>query len=382
MKRRQTQSYTRRQVLGAAVGTRPLAFDPQTDLALHIQATPLADTHEHQPREDEYLKDPPDLLKELFGNYMASDLVAAGLPMRDASRLTNVKDPDIEGRFKAAQRAIEACKYTGYGQGTRWLAKELYGVEEFTPASMRAAHEKLSGRDRRGERLRLLRDVANLHHIQTADFRMDCRPDPTGPDFFYYDLTWFEFTTGAIDPKALAEMTGVTVTGLANLRRAAEIIFERSAPRAIAVKTYHAYFRTLAWSERSDAEVERVLQKLLKGQQLDPAEALALGDWGSGVRSRAGDPAQPAFQDSHRLHEQQQLYGVEPVGPGSALPASAQISQSPVRDVSHGLWAPTRTGGPGQALFERVGGYVLGLGARPLRRAGFHPADDPLRARQ
>ena len=109
---------------------------------------------------------------------------------------------------------------------------------------------------------------------------MDCRPDPTGPDFFYYDITWFEFTIGAINPKALAKATGVTVSDLAGLRRAAEIIFERAAPRAIAVKTYHAYFRTLAWSERSDAEVERVLQKQLKGQQLDQAEALALGDWG------------------------------------------------------------------------------------------------------
>ena len=52
-----------------------------------------------------------------------------------------------------------------------------------------------------------------------------------------------------------------------------------SAPCAIAVKTPHAYRRTLHWQQRSDADAEACFQKMLAGTQMTPDEKLCLGDW-------------------------------------------------------------------------------------------------------
>ena len=49
-----------------------------TDLAHHIQGTPLVDTHEHLDREPVWLNEGPDILQDLFGNYVPADLNTAG----------------------------------------------------------------------------------------------------------------------------------------------------------------------------------------------------------------------------------------------------------------------------------------------------------------
>ena len=58
-----------------------------------------------------------------------------------------------------------------------------------------------------------------------------------------------------------------------------EAIFAQHGPHAIAVKAQHAYNRTLRWEERTDADAERVLQRLLQGAELDEPSRLLLGDW-------------------------------------------------------------------------------------------------------
>jgi len=69
------------------------------------------------------------------------------------------------------------------------------------------------------------------------------------------------------------------VRSLADLRAAMAALFSRYAPFAIAVKSQHAYSRTLLWREREDADAERVLQSVLAGQDPGEAERDCLGDW-------------------------------------------------------------------------------------------------------
>jgi predicted TIM-barrel fold metal-dependent hydrolase len=77
--------------------------------------------------------------------------------------------------------------------------------------------------------------------------------------------------------------TGVTVRDLSTLREAMESLFARCGPLSIAVKTQHAYLRTLAWHKRTDEEAERALQVVLAGgPESDDAQSearLCLGDW-------------------------------------------------------------------------------------------------------
>jgi predicted TIM-barrel fold metal-dependent hydrolase len=250
-----------------------------TDLAQHIQATPLADTHDHTFKEADFVDNGPDVLQDLFHTYIAMDLTNAGAPVAVVDRLLNPHDPDVEGRWNGVKEAWEHCQYTSYGQAARIAARLIYGMDEINLESIQAAAARNAQIRQPGGRLRLLKEVANLDHVQIDDHVWACLPDPSGPEFFLYDISWANFCCGNIDFKALYDETGIEVTDLAHLRQAIAGLFAKYGDCAIAVKAQHAYDRTLAWRERDDAEVEPVLQKARRGEALDEAELLCLGDW-------------------------------------------------------------------------------------------------------
>jgi uncharacterized protein len=250
-----------------------------TELEANIQATPLMDTHEHLQKEDAYLAGKPDILVGLFSQYTSHDLRTAGLSEEGVKRLLDVSNPDVAGRFREAQPFWEAIQFTGYGEAVRLAARELYGLDAITPEGLAEAQGKHAQYFQPGGRLRLLQETANLDHVQIDDFVWACEPDRSGPDFFLYDLSLAGFASWWLELKAVADETGVEVRDLETLREAMAAIFAKYGPRAIAVKTQHAYNRTLLWRERPDAEVAPVLEKAIRGADLNEEERLCLGDW-------------------------------------------------------------------------------------------------------
>jgi len=229
-----------------------------TDLAHHIQSIRLVDTHEHMRREADWVEEGPDILQDLFGNYVPADLHSAGA---SPQALHNLMDPaqDIVTRFQGIQQAWEAVQFTGYGEAVRLVAKHIYGLDELSGTGLANAQDKVKLLRVRGQRYHILHELAYLDHIQTDDFSWPCLPDPSGPDFFLYDLSWATFCSGQIDPDAIYAATAVEVKDLATLKRAMAAIFAQHAPCAIAVKSQHAYNRTLSWVERNDAEAATAL---------------------------------------------------------------------------------------------------------------------------
>lgn len=252
-----------------------------TDLTHHIQETALVDTHEHLRKEPDWVYEGPDILQDLFGNYVTADLHTAGASPAAMKRLMDASDADVAGRFGGIREAWEATQFTGYGEAVRLIARHVYDLDALTGDSLSAARDKIHALRRPGERLRLLRDTANLDHVQTDDFQWACLPDDSGPDFFLYDLSWAGFCSGQIDPSQIHSETGVVVTGLNTLNQAMEAIFSKHAACAIAVKTQHAYSRTLNWRERDDSEAAGALERILRGADEDVPEQtrLCLGDW-------------------------------------------------------------------------------------------------------
>ena len=161
----------------------------------------------------------------------------------------------------------------------RILAHEIYGMADFSGDELHKAQEKLTAWRQPGGRHELLSQIGRLDHVQTDDFCWPCLPDESGVDFFLYDLSWAGFCNGQIDAEAIERETGVGVADLASLKQGMEAIFAQHGPHAIAVKAQHAYNRTLRWEERTDADAERVLQRLLQGAELDEPSRLLLGDW-------------------------------------------------------------------------------------------------------
>ena len=252
-----------------------------TDLAHHIQGTPLVDTHEHLDREQVWLEDGPDILQDLFGNYVPADLNTAGAAPAAMKRLMDGSDPDIAGRFEGIREAWEATQFTGYGEAVRLIAEHAYGINELTGDNLASAQEKIKMLRRPGERFRLLHDVANLDHTQTDDKLWVCAPDSSGLDFFLYDLSWRSFCNGEIELEQIHAETGIEVVDLKTLKQGIEAIFAKHAPTAIAVKAQHAYNRTLNWIERNDVEASAALRQVLTqpAEEISVETRLCLGDW-------------------------------------------------------------------------------------------------------
>src|SRR3954447_20240187 len=137
-----------------------------TDLAAHIQAMRIVDTHSHLGGDIYWEEQPRDVLADLFDHYALDDLVAAGTSPAAAARLIDSADPDVEGRFAGVAEAWRAVQLTGYGEAVRILAREIYGIEEVSPDAARAAQGRLDQLRQHDGRLHLLRDLAQLDHVQ------------------------------------------------------------------------------------------------------------------------------------------------------------------------------------------------------------------------
>jgi hypothetical protein len=272
--------------------------ETQTDLGREIASLALVDTHEHLLPEDQWAgtntkliegmkrrgergwgDDSPDILQDLFMNYVPSDLEAAGASRNEITQLFDPSAGDIESRFSGIRDAWEATQYTGYGEAVRLIAREVYGLDSITTEGLEAAQRKLEELRQPGERLRLLSEVARLDHVQIDDFQWACKPDDSGPDFFLYDLSWAGFANGDVSVEDIQQETGIEVSTLQDLREALAAIFQRYAACAVAVKAQHAYTRTLRWQERSDDEAARALTIVLAGDEVDEGTRLVLGDW-------------------------------------------------------------------------------------------------------
>lgn len=251
-----------------------------TDLSRHIETTPLIDTHEHLRSEQDWLEDGPDILQDLFGNYVTADLTVAGATEEDIQMLFDTSNPDLAARFEPIRKAWEAVQFTGYGEAVRNLAEQIYQMSPITAEALPQAQERLTELRKPGTRLGLLNRGGNLDHVQTDNFVWACGPDESGRDFFMYDLSWVNFCNGDIRREDLAKETGVEVTSLEDLRQAMSRLFEMYAPYAIAVKSQHAYSRTLCWEERTETEASGALSRTLENpDNVSEEDRLCLGDW-------------------------------------------------------------------------------------------------------
>ncbi|QDU71432.1 amidohydrolase family protein [Mucisphaera calidilacus] len=252
-----------------------------TDLDLHVDGLCVVDTHEHLNPPGLYPDQEHDPLRLLFDNYFAHDLVSAGAtPGQVHDELFNPGFGGVAERFAVVAPFWERAQHTGYGRAVKIMARDLFGIERVgveTMGALEAAARALTSDP--DWRLRLLRDRANLDHVQCD--RFDNADEPAEPDkgFFRSDISWVWNSRGEVDFGRLMARTGVEVTGAASAREAIAEQFRREAPGAVALKSQHAYARTLLWANRTDAEVEALIERRLRGEDLVGDDRLVLGDW-------------------------------------------------------------------------------------------------------
>ena len=255
-----------------------------SEIADHIANVSVIDTHTHLQGDYAWEgPDAPDILSDLFGGYSSSDLIIAGASLEAVARLQDSSNEDLEGRFADVAAAWNMAQFTGYGEAVRIAARDLYEIEELSEATIRAGQKRLKALQRKGGCVALLRDRAKLDHVQT-DLGLDVSTLPGRP----------LRSSCAISRCAGSPPARSTIRSRSSDRRNGpesrhtggrrwrhclpDVLHSRSR-----LKSQHAYVRTLAWQQRTDAEAERAVQVVLGGGpgSDDPqSEArLCLGDW-------------------------------------------------------------------------------------------------------
>jgi hypothetical protein len=251
----------------------------EEDLGEHIAEIRLVDTHEHMGKEEYWLNDASaDILCDTFENYVIADFVSAGCS--DFEAVLRDSDASLAERWAKIEPAWQNIRLTGYGEAVSDIFRAIYDHDEIDLATLENAQARMPDLKKAGERYRLLHEVAHLDHIQTDDFCWPCLPDASGPEFFLYDLGWSSICNGNPHLQAMTDETGVQVKDLASYGEAMQGLFAKYGPCAIAVKSQHAYSRTLDWQAREDSDAEAVLQKLMREEPITVEETLCLGDWG------------------------------------------------------------------------------------------------------
>ena len=130
----------------------------RSDLALHVEATKLVDTHEHLFREEAWLGHSApvirgltleagiDFLTTLFANYVLDDLIVAGAHETEViPRLWCPTGGTIQSRVAPAMDAWHAARFTGYAEAVQLIAQRVYGIDELRPRDARRRRAEICG---------------------------------------------------------------------------------------------------------------------------------------------------------------------------------------------------------------------------------------------
>ena len=252
----------------------------KSDLEIFVASSPLCSTHEHTVFETDFASRQTDVLSNVFDNYIRSDLVSAGASRQAVDSLLDCSNPDIKGRFSGVVDAWRATRSTGYGRAAAFIAHGLYGIDEISIESIETAQASVSQKGQAGERLRILRDIAKLDHVQIDHMDRHIPAEAFGQDFFLYDINVCRFCDGTPELESLFEETGIEIHDLDDLVESFSKIFDQNADIAVAAKSQHAYHRTLRWQERERSDAEAAFQSLKKlGSEASSEDRQCLGDW-------------------------------------------------------------------------------------------------------
>lgn len=255
--------------------------------AIHefVMHQPLVDTHEHLISESAYLALAPDIITALFGYnaYIQHDFVSAGCRHDILDMFLDQSNPDIVQRWQLVESFWQHCQYTGYAEGIKLAAAQIYGITTLSAASLLAAQAHQTTLVAPGQHRRILHEIANLECVHIDAFTWGLPKDADKAPFYRYDLNVHTIADGSVDLDALGQETGIQINTLNHYADALAQLISRHAHSVVAIKSQHAYTRTLAWQAPDRDDVAMVLQKKLWGVPLLERDACVIGDWALGV---------------------------------------------------------------------------------------------------
>jgi predicted TIM-barrel fold metal-dependent hydrolase len=254
-----------------------------------IDKTPFVDTHEHLYEETTRLKAlekgaverswAPDF-GLLFCHYADADLVVAGMPPADVSKLFSF-DVDVRDKWKLFEPWYARSKHTGYVQCVRESVRLVYDEEDLNEATYARISEKVRKQIQPGFYRPLLKETALVEHTQVNTLEGGIFQETQYPDLLCQDLSFVAMATGISNASILklCELAHRSVSSLRDWHEVIDWCLETYGPKAIALKSQSAYQRRLDYADVDEATAAPVFEKLLKDEKsVTPAELKALQD--------------------------------------------------------------------------------------------------------
>ncbi len=220
----------------------------------------VVDCHEHLQRERELPTGDHLHIGRFFIHYANCDLISAGMPPADMSRVQ--QDPSLTPRERWVLLApwYQKAYNTAYCEALRIAIQDLYGVEDFTAETVEPLTERMRQQIAPGFTRRVF-DKAGIDFAMNNPFgpQQIFNPD-FGADCFICDMT-DSFTHFPI--AALSAQSGIDILCLKDYLRVIDFYFERDARCASAFKVGRAYDRTLFWQDEPMSRAETIFNRLL-----------------------------------------------------------------------------------------------------------------------
>lgn len=242
-----------------------------------VWETPLVDTHEHLPDEQDCLRGPDGRPQEdwtvILRHYLDSDLVSAGMSRETYNNFFNQPGTPLE-KWQLLAPYWPAVKNTGYGLAVRLAMRELYGVSDLSEQTVERVREQYYQTRRPGFYTRILCELAKIDSCQ-----VNAGPfhESRQPLLLLQDISIVGMFAGP-DLQTFGQPTGISIANLSDWYRVIDWWFNRYSDYAVAVKSQNAYNRNIDYEKVPVEQAEPLFAKRLRGEPLSPAEQKALED--------------------------------------------------------------------------------------------------------
>jgi predicted TIM-barrel fold metal-dependent hydrolase len=243
--------------------------------------TSFIDTHEHLIDEKERLGGTShpfvksDDWTEVFSNYLAADMLAAGMPEEDKEKFLSPKVDPLK-KWALLKPYWPAIKNTGYGLAVRISVKELYGIDEISDKTIRKLQSGYEKIRRPGFYKHILNDLAKIESCQVNYIDNPFKESST-PTLLMQDLCIWKMLEGP-DFEQCGKRPGIKVASLSDWHKVIDWWFNKYGEYAVAVKSLNAYARDINYDKVPPEEVEQIFKKRLDNKTLTPNEQKMLED--------------------------------------------------------------------------------------------------------
>ncbi|UCE99820.1 MAG: hypothetical protein JSV82_01790, partial [Planctomycetota bacterium] len=192
--------------------------------------TPLIDTHEHLIDEKERLGGTShpfvkcDDWAEVFSNYLASDMQAAGMSEKTIEKFLSPK-VDPLNKWGLLKPYWPAIKNTGYGLAVRIAVKQLYGIDEISDKTIKKLQSGYETIRRPGFYKHILTDLAKIESCQ-VNYIDNPFKESSMPTLLMQDLCIWKMLEGP-DFEQCGQRPGIKVSSLSDWHKVIDWWFNK-----------------------------------------------------------------------------------------------------------------------------------------------------------